>query len=81
MTDLPWMLEAKKVNGLHEVSDKAALSKWLKSEGRTLGDPTKLPWCGDFVDTAMSLGLPGEPRPGPLGQNPYWALNWLHFGV
>jgi uncharacterized protein (TIGR02594 family) len=81
MTDLPWMVEAKKVNGLHEVNDNAALSKWLKSEGKTLGNPAKLPWCGDFVDTAMALGLPGEPRPGPLGENPYWALNWLHFGV
>ncbi len=80
MTDLPWMIEARKVMGLHEVRDNAALSKWLKSEGKTLGNPAKLPWCGDFVDTAIALSLPTEPRPGPLGQNPYWALNWLHFG-
>lgn len=80
MNDLPWMIEAKKVIGLHEKRDHAALAKWLKSDGKTLGDPSKLPWCGDFVDTAIELALPDEPRPGPLGENPYWALNWLHFG-
>jgi uncharacterized protein (TIGR02594 family) len=56
------------------------LAKWLKSDGKTLGDPSKLPWCGDFVDTAIELALPDEPRPGKLGENPYWALNWLLFG-
>lgn len=80
MSDLPWMIEAKKVMGLHETRDHAVLAKWLKSDGKTLGDPSKLPWCGDFVDTAIELALPDEPRPGPLGENPYWALNWLHFG-
>ena len=80
MSDLPWMIEAKKVMGLHETRDRAVLAKWLKSDGKTLGDPSKLPWCGDFVDTAIELALPDEPRPGKLGENPYWALNWLLFG-
>ena len=80
MSDLPWMVEAKKVLGLHETRDRAVLAKWLKSDGKTLGDPSKLPWCGDFVDTAIKLALPDEPRPGKLGENPYWALNWLLFG-
>ena len=80
MSDLPWMVEAKKVLGLHETRDRAVLAKWLKSDGKTLGDPSKLPWCGDFVDTAIELALPDEPRPGKLGENPYWALNWLLFG-
>jgi uncharacterized protein (TIGR02594 family) len=74
------MIEAKKVMGLHETRDRAVLAKWLKSDGKTLGDPSKLPWCGDFVDTAIELALPDEPRPGKLGENPYWALNWLLFG-
>jgi uncharacterized protein (TIGR02594 family) len=74
------MVEAKKVMGLHEDRDRAVLAKWLKSDGKTLGDPSKLPWCGDFVDTAIELALPDEPRPGKLGENPYWALNWLLFG-
>jgi len=78
---LPWMVELEKVLGLHEARDREKLAKWLKSEGSTLGDPSKLPWCGDAVDTSMELALPNEPRPGDLGKNPYWALNWQFFGV
>lgn len=78
---LPWLAEAAKVMGLHEIRDHARLSAWLKSDGKTLGNPAKLPWCGDFVDTALERALPDEPRPGPLGENPYWALNWAHLGV
>ena len=77
---LPWIVEIQKVLGLHEAKDKEALSLWLKSDGKTLGDPSQLPWCGDAVDTALSLALPGEPRPGDLGKNVYWALNWLYLG-
>ena len=76
----PWIVEAEKLLGLHEIRDNAKLRAWLKSDGPTLGDPKALPWCGDFVDTAIDLALPGEPRVGPLAENPYWALNWLHFG-
>lgn len=74
---LPWIAEAKKAMGRHEVRDNAWLRKWLGSDGHALGDPAKLPWCGDFVETAIRLALPGEPVP----QNPYWALNWRGFGV
>ena len=35
-----------------------------------------LPWCGDFVETAVRLSLPAEPVP----ENPYLARNWLQFG-
>lgn len=76
----PWVTELLKVNGLHEVRDRMVLSKWLKSDGATLGDPSKLPWCGDAVDTAITLALPKEERTGDLKKNPYWALNWLYFG-
>jgi uncharacterized protein (TIGR02594 family) len=78
---LPWIKEAIKVIRLHEVYDNKALSVWLKSDGSTLGDPAKWAWCGDFVHSVIRLGLPNERFPGPLGQNPYWALNWRHFGV
>lgn len=81
MTKAPWIVEAEAVMGLHEINDKTKLSAWLKSDGKTLGDPSKLPWCGDFVDTAIHRALPKEPRPGKLGENLYWALNWEHFGV
>ena len=53
---------------------------WLKRDGRSLGDPAKSPWCGDFVETCIRVGLPNEPLLGALGANPYWARNWLLFG-
>lgn len=78
---LPWVAALQAVTGLHEVKDRDRLARWLRSDGKTLGDPSKLPWCGDAVDTAIALALPDEPRPGALGQNPYWARNWLHLGM
>jgi len=72
----PWMSEARRRVGLHEVSNYSILSKWLRSDGRTLGDPRKLPWCGDFISTCIALTLPDEPQP----TNPYLARNWLKFG-
>jgi uncharacterized protein (TIGR02594 family) len=53
---------------------------WLKRDGRSLGDPGKNPWCGDFIETCIRMGLPDEPLLGALGTNPYWARNWLLFG-
>lgn len=78
--DLPWMIEARRVLGRHEARDNGWLRKWLRSDGKTLGDPAKLPWCGDFVETCIRLALPAEPFPAELGQNPYWARNWTRLG-
>jgi uncharacterized protein (TIGR02594 family) len=78
--ELPWIAAMKTVYGLHEVHDKARLKAWLRSDGKTLGDPTALPWCGDAVETAMKNGLPDEPFVGALATNPYWARNWQTFG-
>jgi uncharacterized protein (TIGR02594 family) len=75
--ELPWLVEAQKAMNLHEVYDNVALRRWLASDRHALGDPARLPWCGDFVETAIRLALPGEPVPN----NPYWALNWRTFGV
>ena len=75
--ELPWLVEAKRGMNLHEVYDNVALRRWLASDKHALGDPAKLPWCGDFVETAIRLAIPGEPVPN----NPYWALNWRTFGV
>lgn len=77
---LPWMAHAYGVIGLHETRDNARLREWLRSDGGTLGDPARFPWCGDFVHTALRLGLPQEPFPGRVGENPYLARNWLEFG-
>ena len=43
---------------------------WLKRDGRSLGDPSKHPWCSDFVETCIRMGLPDEPLLGALGTNP-----------
>lgn len=72
-----WVLEGRRKLGLHETIDNAEVRAFLKSDGRTLGDPSKLPWCGDFVESCIRLTLPDEPIP----TNPYLARNWLKFGV
>lgn len=72
--DYPWMQIAKLKKGLHETDP--ILKQFLKSDKKTLGDPAKLPWCGDFVETPIALALPNEALP----VNPYLARNWLNFG-
>ncbi|MBM7044070.1 TIGR02594 family protein, partial [Rhizobium lusitanum] len=73
----PWVALAQTKMGLNEVRDNKVLSAFLKSDGSTVGDPSKLPWCGDFVETCIAVTLPHE----PMITNPYWALNWLKFGI
>ena len=77
---LPWITEAKAALGRHEARDRSWLMDWLKRDGRSLGDPSKNPWCGDFVETCIRIALPDEPLLGALGNNPYWARHWLLFG-
>ncbi|NKX66980.1 TIGR02594 family protein [Labrenzia sp. 5N] len=72
----PWLKEMDRRMGLHEVRDKTALSGWLKF-GKFLGDPSKLPWCGDAVETCIVKTLPDEPVPS----NPFFAQNWRAFGM
>lgn len=73
----PWVAEARRRIGLHEARNNKTLKEYLKSDGKTLGDPAKLPWCGDFMETVILRALPNE----PMVTNPYWALNWTKFGV
>lgn len=79
--DPAWVAELKTIIGKHEVKDNSFLKKWLKRDKKTLGDPAKLPWCGDAVETALKLHLPNEDWPDVIRQNPYWARNWAKFGV
>lgn len=72
----PWTALALRKKGLREGRDNAELRSFLKSDGKTLGDPAKLPWCGDFVETCIAVSLPREPLP----VNPYLARNWQNFG-
>jgi uncharacterized protein (TIGR02594 family) len=67
--------------GWHEKRNNAALMAWLRSDGKTLGDPSKLPWCGDAVETALKLAVPNLALTPELRSNPYWARNWAKFGV
>lgn len=73
----PWVALARHKLGLNEKANNKTLRDWLKSDGDTLGDPAKLPWCGDFMETCIALTLPDE----PMVTNPYYALNWKTFGV
>ena len=71
----PWMYELVRRMGLHEVHDKAALTEFLKIE-KFLGDPARLPWCGDAVESAIAKALPDERIPSA----PFFAQNWKSFG-
>lgn len=77
---LPWLNEVGQYMGLHEVKDKSKLAAWLRFGG-SVGDPSKLPWCADLVETAIKKTLPDEPFTGKLKINPYYSLNWLEFGI
>ncbi|MEM1298726.1 MAG: peptidoglycan-binding protein [Pseudomonadota bacterium] len=72
----PWMALAIRKKGMHEKRDNIDLRKFLKSDGKTLGDPARLPWCADFVETCIALSLPEAVLP----VNPYLARNWQKFG-
>lgn len=77
----PWINEVNRHMGWHELRNRTSLIAWLRSGGGIVGDPTKLPWCADLVETAIKLTLPDEPFPGKVGVNPYYSLNWLDFGI
>lgn len=79
--DPVWVKELKTILGKHESKDNSFLKKWLKRDDKTLGDPSKNPWCGDAVETALKLHLTKEDWPDSLRKNPYWARNWAVFGV
>jgi uncharacterized protein (TIGR02594 family) len=76
LLEYPWLDLAISKKGLIEGRDYVELSKFLKSDGATLGDPRKLPWCGDFVQTCIAIPLVEEVLPA----NPYLARNWMQFG-
>lgn len=73
----PWVDIAERKMGLHERIHNKSLMEFLSFGGRTIGDPAKIPWCGDLVETCITMALPEEPVP----QNPYAAINWLKFGI
>ncbi|MDO1582441.1 peptidoglycan-binding protein [Rhizobium oryzicola] len=72
----PWLDIALSKKGLREKADNAELRAFLKSGGGTVGDPAKVPWCGDFVETCIAIALPREVLPN----NPYAAMSWATWG-
>jgi hypothetical protein len=74
------MSTAKSALGRHEARDRSWLMDWLKRDGRSLSDPSRKPWCRDFVETCIRMALPDEPFLGALGTNPYWVRHWLLSG-
>ena len=73
---VPWLEEGFRVEGMHEVRNHSKLAAWLRRDGSTVGDPARIPWCGDFAQTAILLAMPEE----PMVTNPYLAANWTKFG-
>lgn len=71
----PWIIEARRLIGLNEIRNNQELRAYLKTGG-SIGDPAKVPWCGDFVQTTILKTLPHEAVPS----NPFYALNWSSWG-
>lgn len=74
--DAPWYTTGWRLLHQHEQIHNRSLSRFLASDNKTLGDPARNAWCGDFVQTCLALTLPLEPMP----TQPYLARAWLEFG-
>ena len=75
--DAPWLDIGWKKLLLHEKAQNKSLWDWLKIGGGAVGDPSQIPWCGDYVETCIALALPNEPLP----TLPYLARSWMKFGI
>jgi len=67
---LPWIAEARRFLGLHELKDAKTLDKALRL------DASEIAWCGAFVGMCIATALPNE----PMVANPLGSRNWLKFG-
>lgn len=78
-----WINYAHRFLGLHERFDNKKLAHFLRSDGFTVGNPRKFPWCGDFIETVMSncaINYSRKDWHKTLRANPYWARNWAYYG-
>lgn len=66
----PWVTDARRYLGLHEVKDAKVLDKALRL------DASEIAWCGAFAGMVIATALPKEPLPA----NPLGSRNWLKFG-
>lgn len=69
----PWFDMALTKKGLHEKRDNAELKEFLKSDGSTLGDPSKLPWC--FAGEVEILTEDGWQRFDRLSAGRVWQVD------
>lgn len=74
--DIPWMVEAAAVRGLHEARNNGRLRGWFAKAVSWI-DPRDVAWCGAFVLTCLQLGLGEVVAP----KKPLLARGWLPFGV
>jgi len=74
--DMPWYVFGLQMMGKHEIRDNRELSLWLRSDGRTIGDPSDIAWCGDYAETSLRRTIPDIVVPS----NPYLAANWSSWG-
>jgi uncharacterized protein (TIGR02594 family) len=82
--DIPWLEEAGRLLGLHEVRNEGTLEGWMRhhlpvgawwTSSRWINVPN-VPWCGLFVATCEAATVPDAARPS----NPLSALAWLGAG-
>ena len=72
---IPWMAEAARMRGIHEVRDAAKLRKWFDPLVSWF-EPEDVPWCGAFVLTCYRMWDSGQIAPA----NPLGARSWSQFG-
>lgn len=76
-SEAAWFSMAWRKLGQHEAIHNQKLSRFLRFDGNTLGDPSQQPWCGDFVETCLAIALPDE----TMSISPYAAQSWTRFGI
>mgnify|MGYP001042647407 FL=1 len=79
-----WMREARRYMGLKEIvgpASNATIMSWARRAGKSwiasFYTNDDIPWCGLFVNNAVSVTLPKE----VLLANPLSALAWAKFGI
>lgn len=72
---IPWYDEARRIMGLHEGRNTAALRQWFHASVAWI-DPREIPWCGAFVATCLQRTVGGQVWP----DNPLGARQWQGWG-
>lgn len=76
-TELPWVAEARRYIGLHEVRGRKhnpTILKWLKKLGAWWSED-ETPWCGTFIAACLTAEGRGIPK------HWYRAKDYLNYGT